>query len=208
MCHVVGAGAFPRETMDRETELRWVAGLRAGDARVFGKIFEALRPRVFAFLLRLSRRRDTADDLTQETFVRLAKASPSLDPETRLLPFLFTVARNAHRSHRRWELLDLSRIFLFGSEHDEVARAHDEQAHASRELRDVELAVGALSVTHREVLLLVAVEGMAHEEAAQVLAIAPEALRQRLSRARKALAEELSRRARRATLKAPEGGVP
>lgn len=194
--------------MERESELLLVSGLRAGDTRAFSKTFEAFRPRVFAFLLRLSRRRDTADDLTQETFVRLAKASPTLADDTRLVPFLLTIARNVFRSHRRWEMLDLSRIFLFGSEHDEAVRAHDEKAHASRALREVEVAMGTLSVAHREVLLLVAVEGLDHDAAAKVLAIEGDALRQRLSRARKALAEELSRRERRATVKVPQGGLP
>jgi len=193
--------------MDRETELLLVSGLRSGDPRAFSRVFEALRPRVFAFLLRLSRRRDTADDLTQEAFVRLAKASPTLAEDSRLLPLLFTIARNVFRSHRRWEMLDISRIFLFGNEHDEAVRAHDERAHASRALREVEVALGALSVTHREVLLLVAVEGFSHEQAARVLGIEGDTLRQRLSRARRALSEEVSRRERRATVKVPEGGA-
>ena len=191
--------------MDREEELARVAGLRQGDARAFGAVFEALRPRVFAFLIRLSRTRDTAEDLTQETFVRLAKAAPNLSEDTHLLAFLLTVARNLYRSHRRWEMLDISRIFLFGGEHDEAVRAHDEKAHASRALREVEAAMGTLSVAHREVLLLVAVEGLEHEAAARVLQIEGDALRQRLSRARKALSEELARRERKGLPSKPEG---
>lgn len=191
--------------MDREEELARVAGLRRGDARAFGAVFEALRPRVFAFLIRLSRKRDTAEDLTQETFVRLAKAGPTLAEDTHLLAFLLTVARNLFRSHRRWEMLDISRIFLFGGEQDEAVRAHDERAHASRALREVESAMGNLSVAHREVLLLVAVEGLEHDAAAKVLQIEGDALRQRLSRARKALSEELARRERRGLPSKPEG---
>ena len=191
--------------MERAEELLLVSGLKRGDSRAFAAVFEALRPRIFAFVLRLSRRRDTAEDLTQEAFVRLAKAAPTLTDDTHLVALLLTIARNLFRSHRRWEMLDISRIFLFGGEHDEAVRAHDERAHATRELRDVEAAMGTLSVAHREVLLLVGVEGLEHEAAAKVLQIEGDALRQRLSRARKALGEELARRERHHAKRVPQG---
>lgn len=197
--------------MDRAEELAHVSGLRRGDARAFSAVFEALRPRIFAFTLRLSRRRETAEDLTQEAFVRLAKAAPTLASDTRLLALLLTIARNLFRSQRRWEMLDLSRLFLFGSEHDEAVRAHDERAHAARELRDLEIAMGTLSVAHREVLLLVGVEGLEPEAAAQVLGIEGDALRQRLSRARRALSEELAKREKRGVrrgVQRPQGDLP
>ena len=56
----------------------------------------------------------------------------------------------------------------------------------------LERALAALSPAHREVLLLIAVERMEHEEAAAVLELSREALRQRLSRARAGLAEQLA----------------
>lgn len=182
--------------MDRTEELERVSQLKRGDSRAFSAVFQAFQPRIFGFLLRLSRRRDTAEDLTQETFVRLAKAAPKLADDTQLAALLFTIARNLFRSHRRWELLDLSRIFLFGSEHDEAVVAHDTRAEAARDLRDVEAALGTLPVAHREVLLLVGVEGLEHEACAAVLGLKGDALRQRLRRARAALHDELRRRAR------------
>ena len=191
--------------MERAEELLLVSGLKRGDSRAFATVFEALRPRIFAFVLRLSRRRDTAEDLTQEAFVRLAKAASTLTADTHLMALLLTISRNLFRSHRRWQMLDISRIFLFGGEHDEAVRAHDERAHATRELRDVEAAMGTLSIAHREVLLLVGVEGLEHEAAAKVLQIEGDALRQRLSRARKALSEEIARRERHHAKMVPQG---
>jgi predicted DNA-binding protein (UPF0251 family) len=51
-----------------------------------------------------------------------------------------------------------------------------------------------LPIKHREAVLLVAVERMEPSEAARVLGISPEALRQRLSRGRARIADELERR--------------
>jgi RNA polymerase sigma-70 factor (ECF subfamily) len=66
--------------------------------------------------------------------------------------------------------------------------------------RRVERALSSLSPQYREVLLLVGHEGLTATDAAAVCGISPEALRQRLSRARAALAERLSETTALATL--------
>lgn len=52
-----------------------VARLRAGDTGAFDDVYGAYRPRVFAFLLRMSRSRTVAEDLLDETWLRLSCAS-------------------------------------------------------------------------------------------------------------------------------------
>ena len=50
-----------------------VARLRAGDPGAFDEVYDAYRPRVFAFLLRMTRNRALAEDLLDETWLRLAR---------------------------------------------------------------------------------------------------------------------------------------
>ena len=57
--------------------------------------------------------------------------------------------------------------------------------------RQIERALSALPLHHREALLLVALEGLTPAEAADVCEVSPETLRQRLSRARRSLASKL-----------------
>ena len=64
---------------------------------------------------------------------------------------------------------------------------------ASEFQRRVERALAVLPSTSREVLLLVGVAGLSHSDAADVCGVTPEALRQRLHRAREALATVLER---------------
>ncbi len=179
------------EAPDREL----VDRLRRGDATAFDHVYSTYHPRVFSFLLRLSGRRDTAEDLAQETWIKLAKAAPSLREDTTLAPFLFTIARNAFMSHRRWAMLDLSRIVTFGLEAMSAATSeptpetHHERARA---IALLEAAMQSLPVAAREVLLLVGVEGMEQEEVAKVLGLSYDTLRQRLSRARAQLAETMA----------------
>lgn len=168
-----------------------VVGLRTGDPRAFERAFSTFGPRVHAFLLRLSRRRDVADDLLQDTFVKLAKHAPRLREDTNLAAWLFTVARNEYRSHRRLAFLDLGRLFAFGLELEIAAPKASEDPEVRDQVRALERALGKLSFTHREVLLLVGVEGLDQEVAAEVLGVGYDALRQRLARARAALSAAL-----------------
>ena len=65
---------------------------------------------------------------------------------------------------------------------------------ASETGRRIEVALAELPALYREALLLVAIEGMQPAEAAMVCGITPEAMRQRLSRARTAIARRLDER--------------
>src|SRR6476659_1613443 len=92
--------------MDRESELELVARLRRGDAAAFDAIYLALNVRLLTFLVRLSRRRDVAEELLEETWLRLVTHAARLRPDTRLVPWLFTVARNLYVSHCRSRMLE------------------------------------------------------------------------------------------------------
>jgi len=176
------------------TERPLVDALRRGDARGFDAVYERYHRRIHGFLLRLSGRRDVAEDLFQETFLKLARNAPKLDEDTDLAAWLFTVARNAWVSHRRWSMLDLSRLVAIEDDVLPVARAPDPDARvdAARNVERLERALAALPAASREVLLLVGVEGFDQEQAATMLGITYEALRQRLSRARSQLAQRLA----------------
>lgn len=175
-----------------DDERALVRALRRGDARAFDAVYERYRARLFAFLVRLSRSHHLAEDLLQETWLRLARHALELEEDTRLLPWLYTVARNLHTSHRRWSVLDAERLGalrFWTRETDELSPF--ERMAANETERKLERALAALPVAQREVVLLVCVERMEPTDAARVVGLAPEAFRQRLSRARAALAEAL-----------------
>lgn len=82
--------------MDHDAELALVQGLRNGDAGPFDTVYDAWRGRVFGFLVRLSRSRTVAGDLLAETWLRLVANASRLRADTRLPPWLSTVARNLY----------------------------------------------------------------------------------------------------------------
>ena len=191
--------------MDREYELQLVARLKAGEASAFDEIFAAFHPRLFNFLARLSRRRDVAEDLVEETWLRLVAHAARLQDDTRLAPWLFTVARNLYASYCRSRALDYEAANGIGLWPVMPPDPSPFEVAAGAELqRRVESALATLPATYREALLLVSIEGMTPSEAAEVCGIKAEAMRQRLSRGRALLAERLESSAtlRAAVLKA------
>lgn len=179
--------------MDRQSELAIVARLRAGDTDAFDHVYEAFHARLFNFLARLARNRDTAEDLVEETWLRFVDHAPKVKPDTTLAPLLFTIARNLYVSHCRSRLLedsysvDLLGLWPSGS----TQPSPFESTVANETALRVEKALAAMPAIYREALLLVTVEGMKPAEAAVVCGVSPEAMRQRISRARAFVTDDL-----------------
>jgi RNA polymerase sigma-70 factor (ECF subfamily) len=178
--------------MDRQSELELVRRVREGDSTAFDAVYTMFNARLFGFLARLTRNRHEAEDLAEETWLRFVANAERLTPDTRLGPWLFTVARHVHVSYCRSRAVDDMRtpeaIGLWPSVSCESPFEHA----AATELEDrIEAAVASLPIVYREVLLLVGVEGLRPAEAAVVCGVSPDALRQRLKRARALLADRL-----------------
>src|SRR5215471_243565 len=180
--------------MDREREQELVDGLIVGDVMAFDAVYEAFNSRLYNFLARLTNRRDVAEDLLEETWLRLVMHAPRLRQDTRLAPWLFTVARRLHVSHCRSRLLEHTHatglLGLWPSGRQEPSPLV--AAEASEAEQRVLEALAALPLRDREALLLVSVDELQPTEAAAVCGVSPETMRQRLRRARVLLARRLS----------------
>ena len=183
--------------VDRESELALVARLKQRDERAFDEVYAAFQARIFNFLARLCRNRDVAEDLAEETWLRVVASAPRLRDDTRLAPWLFTIARNLYASYCRSRALDydaLSSTSLWPVHPPEPSPF--EAASATEFQKRVEVALATLPGPYREALLLVAQEGMTPAEAAVICGISGEAMRQRVSRARAMLARQLDNQSR------------
>jgi RNA polymerase sigma-70 factor (ECF subfamily) len=174
----------------------WCDGLRRGETAAFDAVFAAYRRRLYAYFVRMTRRRDVAEDLLQETFLRLAQHARRLDADTRLAPWLFTVG---HRLVVSWARARAVRDQLAGdfprAEPANRDRSPLEALADSQAQLALERAFADLAPAHREVALLVGVEGLTPSEVAGVLGLRPDAVRQRLARARTQLADSLGEHA-------------
>jgi RNA polymerase sigma-70 factor (ECF subfamily) len=161
---------------------------------------EAEIPRLRRYARYLRREPDHADDLVQECLVRAIAKVHKWQPGTNLRAWLFVILRNCHineiRHERRIGPLDdttAAQPLLAASGTPETSVA----------LSEVRTAFLSLSQEHREVLLLVAMEGLQYDEAARILHLPVGTVRSRLSRAREALRRGLE--SGRGALAHPQG---
>jgi RNA polymerase sigma-70 factor (ECF subfamily) len=170
---------------DHET----VALLRRRDARGFDQAYASYGARLYSFLRRLLavEERHLADDLLQQTFLRLAEHGPELHADSNLRAWLFTVARHAFLGHLRGRRPAADQPVL------ELVADYSADAEARLLLGDVEQALLRLKLEDRELLLLVGVEGLEPLAVSRMLEVEPATLRKRLARARQRLLQELER---------------
>lgn len=170
-------------------QARWVTGLREGHDGAFEEVFDAYQPPLWSFLVRLTDGQpELAEDLLQETFLRLARSAPGLRQDSNLSGWLFAVAHNLWRSHRRWRWHDRA---AQGPDPAPVRRPDDHHALRAT-IERVDEAVAALSPPLREVAVLMIAEEWTHAEVAAHLALAEDTVRQRLSRARRQIRASLA----------------
>lgn len=136
---------------------------------------------VFSLIYRMVRNRELAEDLTQETFIKVLGAIESYRPEYRFSSWIFKIANNASIDQLRRRGLDT--LSLDGSPNaatpdaieattlqisDSAESPLDEISH--RELgSQIEEAIGQLRPEYRSCILLRHVEGRPYEEIAEIL---------------------------------------
>jgi len=149
----------------------------------FGIFYSRTNRSLWAYLLRISGRRDVADDLLQESYCRfLAAKLPEMDAaESR--SYLFRIATNLLRD--RWRREELP----------ETISASDQRFEDDPETRtDVRRAFDQLKPRERQLLWLAHVEGFDHREIARLTGLRATSVRVLLFRARRKLASVLRKR--------------
>lgn len=171
-----------------------VARARAGDDAAFRELVMRYRDPVVRFCYRMVRGRQDAEDLAQETFVRVHRHLNRLTPRARFSTVIFGIARNLTLNHLR----DAGRRGRSFAESlgdrpcaDREVTRPDRRAHADELGRLIEEGVNRLSQEHREILLLREVEDLDYEAIADVLGCRKGTVKSRLARAREQLRQHL-----------------
>lgn len=159
-------------------------------------LYQAYRDAVFRVCLVHAGHWHTAEDLCQETFARaLTTTAPLKDPE-KARGWIFRIAINLCRAHRRRQRL---RTFLkslvpsYLMEAPAPEQSQDPQRRAESRGRIARLleAMGELGDRERTLFALTALGGLSLKEAAEALGLSPDVARQSICRARRRLRAEL-----------------
>lgn len=148
------------------------------------RLVEQEIPRLRRYARALTRNTDRADDLVQETLMRAIAKAHLWQPGTDFRAWAFTIMHNQHVNMVRRALRDEATVDIQKLSSSLVATTDPT---VSRQLLELELALARLHEEHREVILLVGLEGLSYEQAAQILSVPVGTVRSRLSRGRDAL---------------------
>lgn len=190
------------ENLNQDQDAQDMAELAAGNDQALGRLMDRYSQRLFHYLLRQLGNPEDADDLAQETFLRVYKHRARFDLSENFSTWLYTIATNLVRDRFRWRTrhpqvsLDNSpedgRAF-----HDTLADHQptpEEALHADERSELVRKAVQQLPEELRSPLILAEYEGLAQRDIAAVLNCTPKAVETRLYRARQRLRTQLQKR--------------
>ncbi|MCW2919483.1 MAG: polymerase subunit sigma-70 [Actinomycetia bacterium] len=181
---------------EQVTDAELVARFRR-DPEMFYAVYDRYRRDVYLYVAgRLDRQ--AADDITAETFLTAFGQRDRFNPERgSLRPWLLGIATNMVARHRRKEARHYKTLARGGPE--PAVESHENRVvtsvAAERMQPQLAKALMALSQGERDVVLLVALSQLSHEEVAQALGISYGTVGSRLSRARKKLHDAIDQEA-------------
>ena len=161
-----------------EPEPALIRAAAAGDLAAFEQLVRTYQQHVWRFLRRLLGDASAAEDVTQETFLRVFRRLPTFTFEAKFSTWVFQIARNAgvdelRSRRRRTSLASLARP--------------GPSASAAEARAEIEAALASLPVDLREAVVLVEVLGLRYHEVARVLGIPEGTVKSRMFSARSRL---------------------
>jgi RNA polymerase sigma-70 factor (ECF subfamily) len=148
------------------------------------RLIEREIPRLRRYARALTRAADRADDLVQDTLVRALAKGHLWQPGTDVRAWLFTIMHNQYVNTVRRQARETATVDVEQVSSTLVATTDPT---SSWQLRELDRALARLPAEQREVVLLVGLEGMAYDSAAQILGVPIGTVRSRLSRGREML---------------------
>lgn len=172
--------------------------VRSGETGLLAELFERHSRQVYGFFYRMTGSRELSEDLVQDVFLRILRYRDSYQPKTSFSAWMYGIARNALVDQMRKRRPEASFDDGFP---DVPAREDpvDERMRARQETEMVQQALASLPADKREVLILARYQDLRYEEIGRILGCEPNAVKQRVFRAVKALGDRLVQMSGRAS---------
>ncbi len=168
-------------------ELPLVQAAAGGDLAAFEQLYTQNHKQIYLLCLRMTGRKDLAEDHCQDAFIKAWQALPKFQGKSKFSSWLYRIAVNVVLGHQRkyqYEVLadqDWQQAF-----EDEFAASHSPQQ------LDLEKAIAGLPMQAKNVLILHDLMGMTHKEIGQSLKIAVGTCKAHLNRARMLVRQQLT----------------
>ena len=193
----------PQPSYLRDPDVALMLRVKAGDEGAFEKLVAGYQDRLISVFYHLVRDRTAAEDLAQETFLRVYRARLGYEPKAKFSTWLFHIAHNLasnkrrDRGRRREVDLNPSDTGSFGARPEEQLLKEKSAMMPTRQAAKTELqavvqeALSELNERQQMAVLLNKFEGMSYSDIAATMELTPAAVKSLLSRARETLRGKL-----------------
>lgn len=192
--------ASPERQQEADSDWALVRRVQEGDVAAFDQLVLKYRERVYSLVYNMTSNREDASDLTQEAFIKAFQSINRFQGQSSFFTWMYRIAVNSTLSHLRKSRLRSFFSFEKIQEDDktsEILAQLTDKKGADREVYVRELqeklneAMQKLSIKHRTVVTLFEIDGLSHEEIAEVVGCSVGTVRSRLHYAKQLLQAEL-----------------
>lgn len=192
--------ASPERQQEAGSDWTIVQQVQAGDVAAFDRLILKYRERVYAMVYNMTSNREDAADLTQDAFIKAFQSINRFQGQSSFFTWLYRIAINSTLSYLRRN--KLRSFFSFDKLQEdtqvtEVIGRLTDRSDVAREVFVGELqeklneAMLKLSIPHRTVVTLFEIDGLSHEEIAEIMNCSVGTVRSRLHYAKQLLQAEL-----------------
>jgi RNA polymerase sigma-70 factor (ECF subfamily) len=199
--------ASPERKLEADADLAVVRLVQAGDVAAFDRLILKYRERVFGIVYHMTSNREDAADLTQDAFIKAFQSIQRFQGQSSFFTWLYRIAVNSTLTHLRKNRL--RSFFSLETVHQEDAVSRElidaltdktgvDRDGFVRELQEkLNEAMQKLSIPHRTVVTLFEIDGLSHQEIAEIMNCSVGTVRSRLHYAKQLLQAELQSYLRR-----------
>ncbi len=193
--------ASPERRQEADADVDVVRRVQAGDVAAFDALIGKYRERVYGIIYNMTSNREDAADLTQDTFIKAFQSIQRFGGQSSFFTWLYRIAVNSTLSHlRKSRLRSFFSLDTLNADEPvakDVVEALTDKTGVDRDTYVRELqeklndAMLKLSIKHRTVVTLFEIDGLSHQEIAEVMECSVGTVRSRLHYAKQLLQAEL-----------------
>jgi RNA polymerase sigma factor (sigma-70 family) len=185
------AGRAGAESMPVPADEALMLEVRAGQTGLLAELFERHQRQVYGFFYRMTASREMSEDLVQDVFLRILRYRDTYQPRTSFAAWMYGIARNALIDQMRKRRPETP--FEDGSpELHSSDQPVDERIRMQQETVMLQKALASLPADKREVLILSRYQDLKYDEIGRILGCEPNAVKQRVFRAVRALGDRFA----------------
>jgi len=193
--------ATPVRQQEADSDWEIVQRVQTGDVAAFDDLILRYRGRVYGMIYNMTSNREDASDLTQDAFIKAFQSINRFQGQSSFFTWLYRIAVNSTLTHLRKNRLrtffSLEKVDENDRPSAEVIEALTDNTGVERDTYVKELqerlneAMQKLSIKHRTVVTLFEIDGLGHQEIAEIMNCSVGTVRSRLHYAKQQLQAEL-----------------